>query len=73
MEATITRYQIPTIWLNTHHHDPADCIYLDEFHAGRSVTESLIQVGHRNIVFFAPFSQPGFFTHYSMGERETGC
>ncbi len=37
--------------LNSNHHDPFDCVYPTELHAGRTVTEHLIGLGHRRILY----------------------
>jgi LacI family transcriptional regulator len=72
LEQAVARYAIPSIWLNSGHHDASDCVYPDEVHAGRLVTEHLIGLGHRRIVFAAA---PGYFGRngvFSVSDREAG-
>lgn len=72
LEATVTRYRIPTIWLNTSHHGPTDCIYPDEVHAGRLATEYLIDLGHRRIMFVSDAVKPGGLGAFSLLDRQRG-
>lgn len=72
LEATVARYRIPTIWLNTSHHGPTDCIYPDELHAGRLATEHLIGLGHRRIVFVTTAVKVGGLEVFSVLDRQRG-
>jgi DNA-binding LacI/PurR family transcriptional regulator len=72
LELAVARYRIPTIWLNSNHHDPSDCIYPDEMHAGRLVTEHLIGLGHRQIAFFPPAGYRNPNVHFSVLDRQIG-
>lgn len=74
LEQAVERYHIMTIWLNTNHHDPNDCIYPDEIHAGRVATEHLVQLGHQNILFLARLnsSTPAAEEHFSAPDRQHG-
>jgi LacI family transcriptional regulator len=74
LEQAVDRYHIMTIWLNTNHHDPNDCIYPDEVHAGRIATEHLIQLGHQNILFLARLnaSSSTLEEHFSAPHRQLG-
>jgi LacI family transcriptional regulator len=72
LELAVARYGIHTIWLNTNHHNPSDCIYPDEVHAGRLITEHLISLGHRQIAFIAPPGYRNPLAPFSMVERQLG-
>jgi LacI family transcriptional regulator len=62
----IRDYRIPSVWLNSKL--PADCVYPDDFDAGRRATEYLLSLGHRRIAFV------GFIdsAHYSLADRRAG-
>ena len=73
LEQAVMHYRIPTIWLNTGHHDAFDCVYPDEIHSAMTATQRLIQSGHRRILFIAPPTQllpVGW--HYSAIDRQKG-
>jgi LacI family transcriptional regulator len=80
LEDDIRRYQIPTVWLNSRHQEPFDCVYPDEVHAGRLITEHLIAMGHRRIAYFQPdYSRVDqqvpkaiSLDHFSMSARPGG-
>lgn len=80
LEQEIREYRIPTIWLNTAHHEAEDCVYPDEIHAGRTVTQALLEAGHRHIAFVvadAPDTisspRPGLrAAHFSCEDRYSG-
>ena len=73
LELAVARYRIPTIWLNSSHHDGVDCIYPDELHAGQTITEHLVSLGHRHILFVAPLANPhGNQPHFSAVDRQRG-
>ena len=71
LEGAVLRYGIPTVWLNSNHHEACDCIYPDEIHAGRLVTRHLIDLGHRTILFAAPLLGSAH-THFSLNDRQRG-
>lgn len=72
LELAVARYRIPTIWLNSNHHDPSDCIYPDEVHAGKTVTDHLIGLGHRGILFVGPVGVTSPTPHFSIADRQRG-
>ncbi|HSV16540.1 MAG TPA: substrate-binding domain-containing protein, partial [Tepidisphaeraceae bacterium] len=72
LELTVALYGIPTIWLNTDHHHPSDCIYPDEVHAGRLITEHLIGLGQRRIAFLAPSGYRNPLAAFSLVDRQLG-
>jgi len=78
LERKIDAHDIPTVWLNTSRHDPCDCVYPDEFHAGRLATEHLLQLGHREIVFLSSRRMHDLATadtmwpHFSADDRPAG-
>jgi LacI family transcriptional regulator len=72
MELAVARYRIPTVWLNTNHHNPSDCVYPDEVHAGRLITEHMISLGHRNIAFVAPAGYRNPDAPFSVVDRQLG-
>lgn len=62
----IRRYEIPSVWLNAKL--DADCVYPDDFGAGRIATECLLAKGHRRIAYCTRWS----FSHYSVADRFAG-
>ena len=62
----IHRYRIPSVWLNSKL--PADCVYPDDFNAGRRATEQLLAAGHRRIGFVGCIQSE----HYSLTDRRAG-
>jgi LacI family transcriptional regulator len=61
------RHQIPAVWLNTK--QEADCVYPDDWQAGRQAAERLLSLGHRRIAY-VEYSGTG---HYSAVDRPGGC
>ncbi len=67
----LMRYRLPTIWLNTRR--PHDCVFPDDEHAGYQATQTMLQRGHRRLVYvsfrggLAPDKQ-----HYSNIDRKQG-
>ncbi len=64
--ALVKRHNIPSIWLNSR--QPADCVYFDDFKAGRDLARKLLALGHRRIAFV----YYGQEMHYSVQERQGG-
>jgi LacI family transcriptional regulator len=64
--ALIREHRIPAIWLNSK--QEADCVYPDDFRAGREATEQLIQAGHTRIQYV----DYGGTHHYSGLDRRLG-
>lgn len=62
----ITRYQVPSIWINTKL--PADCVYPDDFGAATMATRRLIEMGHRRIAY----ANLVYGGHYSETDRQSG-
>jgi LacI family transcriptional regulator len=54
------------VWINTVL--KADCVYPDDFNAGKRATEHLLQLGHRKIAFV----QAADSNHYSVEQRCAG-
>ena len=61
----IEQNAVPAIWINSRQSN--DCVYPDDFQAGRSATEHLIEMGHSRIAFFTWHT-----SHYSGSERIRG-
>jgi LacI family transcriptional regulator len=66
MVSLIHQYRIPSVWINTVLE--ADCVYPDDFNAGKRATEHLLQLGHREIAFV----QAADSNHYSVEQRCAG-
>lgn len=72
MIESIERHRIPAVWINSQ--QPADCVYPDDFEAGKEATRYLINLGHRRIAY-ADFATPVAddpTQHYSRKERREG-
>ncbi len=65
----IEDYRIPSIWLNIKRKH--DCVYFDDFGAGRRATQMLINAGHHRIAF-ASHHWEGKDAHYSEHDRRDG-
>jgi LacI family transcriptional regulator len=72
LEEAVARYRIPTVRLNTNLHGASDCIYPDEEHAGRLVTDHLLDLGHRAVAFVAPVGAGWPDAHFSVRDRQSG-
>jgi DNA-binding LacI/PurR family transcriptional regulator len=66
MVSLIHQYRIPSVWINTILE--ADCVYPDDFDAGKRAAEHLLQLGHRRIAYV----QAGDSNHYSVAQRRDG-
>ena len=69
----ITRCRVPSIWTNDRR--KRDCVYPDDFGAGRTATQRLIQQGHRRIAYLdCTHSHPlnPSRDHYSAFDRHGG-
>jgi DNA-binding LacI/PurR family transcriptional regulator len=66
MIVLLHQYSIPAIWLNTKFAN--DCVYPDDFAAGRFATEYLVKMGHRRSGY-ALYVQT---SHYSAADRYGG-
>jgi LacI family transcriptional regulator len=49
MVSLIHQYRIPSVWINTVLE--ADCVYPDDFNAGKRATDHLLQLGHSAIAY----------------------
>lgn len=75
-------YQLLAVWLNSDRQEAHDCVYPDEVHAGRLVTEHLLKLGHRRVLFASPTrgsaragqtaADPASLFHYSLLARRSG-
>jgi DNA-binding LacI/PurR family transcriptional regulator len=65
----VRRYNVPTVWLNAKL--DADCVYPDDYGAGRALTEHLIRLGHRRIAYPTLYGWDAS-EHYSRAERYRG-
>ena len=69
----IVRCRIPSVWTNARR--AADCVYPDDFAAGRTATERLITAGHRRIAYLDTTHGHPFDAgrdHYSAFDRHEG-
>ncbi len=64
--ALVKRHRIPSVWLNSRQAE--DCVYFDDFNAGRDLARQLLSLGHRRIAFV----YYGQEMHYSVNERQLG-
>jgi len=62
----LERFGIPAIWLNTRRE--VDCVYPEDLGAARSVTERLLELGHRRIAYVDQCPN----LHYSSADRLSG-
>lgn len=70
----LQKFHTPCVWLNSKM--SSDCVYLDDFAAGRMAAEKLIEAGHKRIAYLtATFPEPdtGESAHYSEIDRRDGC
>jgi LacI family transcriptional regulator len=67
-EEELQRLQMPAIWINTKR--PHDSVHPDDLGASQRLTEYLLKMGHRNIVFARP--EITRVAHYSEHDRYTG-
>lgn len=62
----------PAVWVNAKL--PFDCVYSDDFEAGKRAAEKLIALGHKRIVYACHLDnhdeKPN---HYSVTDRSNGC
>lgn len=69
----IADYGVASIWINSK--QQADCVYPNDFDAGRRATRRLLELGHRRIawVCYAPHSPDNLGpAHYSVADRRAG-
>lgn len=69
----IVRYRIPAVWLN--HKREYDCVYPDDFGAGRMAAEHLLGLGHRRIAMVDFLHEDGADRaqwHHSVEDRFAG-
>ena len=67
----VRRHCVPAVWLNTRL--PADSVYPDDQGATRAITQQLIALGHRRILYLEyriRWPHPG--THHSVEDRRRG-
>jgi len=57
---------VPSVWLNVDF--KKNCVFSDDFEAGRIVTETLLRMGHRRIAYVDYSATP----HYSSADRMRG-
>jgi LacI family transcriptional regulator len=65
----LTRLRLPAVWLNVM--QDYDCVRHDDFGAGVQMTEHLLSLGHKRILYINP-SYDATDTHYSGQERLRG-
>ena len=66
----VERHQLPAVWLNFKH--PTDCVYADDFEAGRRAGEHLLELGHTRIAYLSVAFSDGQDKHYSETDRREG-
>jgi len=70
LEHLVRETGIPSIWLNCKREN--DCVYPDEYGAGRMVAEHLLGLGHRRIAFVNCRQASGPDVHFSGPDRYAG-
>jgi LacI family transcriptional regulator len=66
----IQAHPTPAVWINSKQN--ADCVYPNDFQAGRLATEHLLRLGHRRIAYLDFYIRHGTVCHYSRTERLEG-
>jgi LacI family transcriptional regulator len=68
--------KLPVVMLNARSSEPYPSVVPDDRDGGRQVTQHLIDIGHRELVFYAKpvprNAKPGFDEHFSVSERSAG-
>jgi LacI family transcriptional regulator len=67
---TVRSLDIPAVWINSKHEH--DAVYPDDFYAARELTEHLLGMGHRHILYAAPSLKKSASAHYSELDRRAG-
>ena len=72
MVALLEKSLTPAIWTNTKR--PVNCVFPDEYHAGRLATQHLVELGHTSIAYvdFAHGEAQLDQAHYSARDRLAG-
>ena len=66
----VQTHPIPAIWINSK--QAADCVYPNDFQAGRLATEHLLRLGHRRIAYLDYHIRHTAVRHYSREDRLEG-
>ena len=67
----VDRHDVPTVWINSRHE--TNCVYPDDFEAGRQAAQYLVERGHRRILIARASVWPDAGEHYSQTDRLNGC
>jgi LacI family transcriptional regulator len=67
---TVQSLDIPAVWINSK--QSHDAVYPDDFFAARELTQHLLGMGHRHIIYAAPRTRKSAYTHYSENDRRAG-
>jgi len=59
------KQRLPTVWLDADVRDRVNCVFRDETEAYTLATEYLLELGHRNILYFHPECPDGPVQHIS--------
>jgi DNA-binding LacI/PurR family transcriptional regulator len=63
----VERSHLPSVWINVKR--PYGCVYPNDVGAGRTMTEQLLQLGHRRIAYFCHRT---YDSHFSVADRYQG-
>jgi DNA-binding LacI/PurR family transcriptional regulator len=66
----IEGHHVPAVWINCKR--DADCVYPDDFGGGRTATEYLLKLGHRDIAYMEFSAGELELRHYSEADRRAG-
>jgi LacI family transcriptional regulator len=66
----IEGHHVPAVWINCKR--DADCVYPDDFGGGRTATEHLLKLGHREIAYMEFSAGEPELRHYSEADRRAG-
>jgi LacI family transcriptional regulator len=67
---TLQAQGTPAVWINNK--QPYDAVYPDDFFAARELTNHLLGMGHRRILYVAPGENTRPTSHYSSIDRRAG-
>lgn len=71
MNDLIRSHRLPAVWINSK--QDANCVYPDDFEAGRRATEYLMELGHQRVAYFdATHLLEEQSEHYSAHDRRRG-
>ncbi len=71
LEQQFQHLRVAAVWVNVR--KETDCVHPDDVHAGRTMCEHLLDLGHQRIAFLNMGVLPdGSHSHYSSADRQAG-